>query len=164
MRKMAVVCLVIFVLSQVAVSAAFAAEKIAYVDLRRAFYEYEKTKTFETDLNALTEERQAKRTGMITDITKLRDEGELLQGDARNKKQQEIDGKLAELQEFDRDTRQQLLNKKNDMFREVIDDIQKVVTDIGKKQGYDYVLDSRNVMYAKEQFDLTDAVLEKLNK
>ena len=164
MRKMAAICLVDFIVSQVAVLAAYAEAKIGYVDLRRAFYEYEKTKTFETELNALTEERQAKRTGMIAAITKLRDEGELLQGEARQQKQTAIDAKLAELQEFDRDTRQQLLNKKNDMFRAVVDDIQKVVTEMGKAQKYDYVLDSRNVMYAQEQYDLTNEVVKKLNK
>jgi len=138
--------------------------KIGYVDLRRAFYEYEKAKNMESDLNVLTEERKSERTGKIEAITKLREEAELLTGDARARKEQMIDAKLTELQEFDRNVRQVLLNKKNDMFREVIDDIQKVVDEIGKKEGYNYILDSRNIMYAEETFDLTDGVIEQLNK
>jgi outer membrane protein len=50
------------------------------------------------------------------------------------------------------------------MFREVVDDIQKVVDDFGKKGKYDFILDSRNIMYGKEEFDLTDAVIKRLNK
>jgi len=50
------------------------------------------------------------------------------------------------------------------MFREVVDDIQAVVTTIGEKEGHDFVLDSRNVMYAKDEYNLTDMVLESLNK
>jgi len=138
--------------------------KMGYVDLRRAFYEYEKTKSLEAELTSLTEDRQGKRTDMVGVITKLRDEAELLKGDTRDKKQGEIDVKLAELQEFDKVTRQELLNKKNDMFRGVIDDIQKVVEDLGKKGQYDYVLDSRNIMYADEKFDLTDEVVKRLNE
>jgi outer membrane protein len=138
--------------------------KMGYVDLRRAFYEYEKTKKMETELNSLTEDRQKERDKMVAKITKLRDKIELLSGEARNKKQTEIDAELVKLQEFDRDTRQELLTKKNDMFREVVEDIQKVVEDLGKKEKYDYVFDSRNIMYAKEEFDLTDKVVKRLNK
>ncbi|MEA3489437.1 MAG: OmpH family outer membrane protein [Candidatus Omnitrophota bacterium] len=138
--------------------------KIGYVDLRQAFYEYDKTKNMEQELAAFTEDTQEKRTKMIEGITKLRDEAELLSEEAKRKKQGEIDNKLSELQEFDRGTRQTLLNKRNDMFREVIDDIQVVVKTMGKEGGYDYVLDSRNIMYANETFDLTEEVLKRLNK
>jgi outer membrane protein len=134
------------------------------VDLRRAFYEYEKTKTLEQQLNEETETRGTERTKMIDKITKLRDAAELLSGKAKTDKQAEIDEELSKLQELDRDTRQSLLNKKNDMFRAVIEDIQKVVEEIGEKGGYDYILDSRNIMYAKPDFDLTNEVIKKLNK
>ncbi len=163
--KLAICLIIALVVFGLMVPAGFSKDaKIGYVDLRRAFYEYEKTKTLETELTELTESSQADRTKLVEEITKLRDEAELLSGTAREQKQGAIDAKLAELQDFDRKTRQLLLNKKNDMFRQVIDDIQKVVEGIGKKDGYDYVLDSRNIMYANESFDLTDVVLKQLNK
>jgi outer membrane protein len=139
-------------------------EKIGYVDLRRAFYEYEKSKTFEKELNELTGKRQSEREAKIKEISKLRDEMELLSGAAREKKQSQLEAKISDLNEFDRDTRQQLLNKKNDMFREVVDDIQKVVNGLGEKEKYDFILDSRNIMYGREEFDLTDEVVSQLNK
>ncbi len=163
-RKIFVGLVAMFIAFGMLVPAAYSAEKIGYVDLRRAFYDYERTKTFEEELNALTEERQSARTKKIEVITKMRDEAELLKDKAKQQKQAEIDAKINELQEFDRETRQQLLNKKNDMFRQVIDDIQKVVEDLGKKDNYDYILDSRNIMYGKEEFDLTDQVVTRLNK
>ncbi len=163
MRSLAVIITVILVLGMAA-TPAYSAGKLGYVDLRRAFYEYDKTKNMEQQLNDETEERAAERTKMIDRITKLRDEAELLSGKAKTSKQARIDEELAELQEFDRETRQSLLNKKNDMFREVIDDIQKVVTDIGEKGGYDYILDSRNIMYANPDFELTNEVIKKLNE
>ncbi len=138
--------------------------KIGYVDLRRAFYEYEKTKTFESELNKITEKRQNERTKKVESISKLRDEMELLSGNARNKKQTQVETEIANLNEFDRSTRQELLNKKNDMFREVIEDIQGIVEDIGKKGKYDFVFDARNIMYGKEKFDLTEKVIKKLGK
>jgi len=138
--------------------------KLGYVDLRKAFYEYEKTKNLEKDLNSLTQTSQEQRTEKVQEITKLRGEEELLSGDAKANKQREIDAKLADLQAFDRETRQTLLNKRNDMFREVIDDIQKIVEGLGKKEKYDYILDSRNIMYSNTQYDLTEEVVKQLNR
>jgi Skp family chaperone for outer membrane proteins len=138
--------------------------KIGYVDLRRAFYDYQKTKTFETELNKITDKRQKERTKKVESISKLRDELEILSGNAKNKKQTQVETEIATLNEFDRTTRQQLLNKKNDMFREVVDDIQKIVEDIGKKGNYDYILDSRNIMYSRDKFDLTNDVIKQLNR
>ncbi|MGB2661223.1 MAG: OmpH family outer membrane protein [Candidatus Omnitrophota bacterium] len=138
--------------------------KIGYVDLRRAFYDYQKTKTFESELNKITDSRQKERTKKVESISKLRDELEILSGNAKNKKQTQVETEIATLNEFDRTTRQQLLNKKNDMFREVVDDIQKIVEDMGKKGNYDYILDSRNIMYSRDKFDLTDDVIKQLNR
>lgn len=164
-KKIFAFCLIVSIILGFSIIPAQAAElKIGYVDIRKAFYEYEKTKTLEAELNDLTEDSQGKRDKMIQEITKLRDEGELLAGSAREKKQQAIDVKLTELQEFDKTTRQKLLNKKNDMFRKVIDDIQVVAEDIGKKGSYDFVMDSRNIMYAIEKYDLTEEVIKRLNK
>lgn len=163
-RTMIILVAVLLVFSLI-VPAGYAKNgKLGYVDLRRAFYEYEKTKSMESQLTDETESRQTERNKVIERINKLRDEVELLSGKAKTAKQSEIDNELAALQEFDRETRQTLLNKKNDMFREVIEDIQKVVESIGESGGYDYVLDSRNIMYAKPEFDLTDQVIKELNK
>lgn len=164
-KKTCMIILAVCIVLSFSISPAYSAElKIAYIDIRRAFYEYEKAKTMEVELNELTEDSQEKRDKMISSITKIRDEGELLSGNAKVKKQKEIDIKLTELQEFDKTIRQELLNKKNDMFRQVIEDIQVVAEDIGKKGAYDYVIDSRNVMYALEKYDLTDEVIQRLNK
>lgn len=157
-------CAMIIMIAGVLAMPAYSEGKIGYVDLRRAFYEYEKAKTLEKGINDFDETSKKTRTKMVQDITKMRDEGELLSGKAREKKQSQIEQQIAALQEFDRTNRQESLNKKNDMYRQVIDDIQKVVEDIGKKEGYDYVLDSRNIMYANKSFDLTDQVVKVLNK
>jgi len=161
-------CVAVFLGFLLIIPPAFAVEgsleKVGFVDLRRAFYEYEKSKTLDKELTDITAQRTEERAAMVEKITKLRDESELLNDDAKAKKQQEIDAEITRLNEFDRDIRQEILTKKNDMFREIIDDIRKVVEVIGEKEGYDAILDSRDIMYAKEGFDLTDQVLKELNK
>ena len=164
-KKAFMIILAVCIMLSFSISPAYAAElKIGYIDIRRAFYEYEKTKTMEAEIAAFTEDHKAKRDQMITGITKLRDEAELLAGGAKAKKQREVDLKLAELEKYDKTVKQDVLNKKNDMFRQVIEDVQVVADDIGKTGAYDYVIDSRNVMYALEKYDLTDEVVKRLNK
>lgn len=138
--------------------------KMGYVDLRRAFTEYNKTGELESEINALAEATQEKRNTMVREITRLRDESELLKGVAKEQKQAEVENMLRELQQFDHETRENLLNKRNEMFQDVVADIQKVVEGIGKKAGYEYILDSRNIMYADDKHDLTQEVINQLNK
>lgn len=138
--------------------------KVGYVDLRRAFFEYEKAKKLDAELNEFAEASQTKRDTMVQNITKLRDEVEILSADARQKKQDEMDKMIQELQEFDKESRQIILERKDNLFREVMDDIQKVVTEKGTSGGYDYILDSRNIMYAADKYDLTQEVVTELNK
>jgi Skp family chaperone for outer membrane proteins len=38
------------------------------------------------------------------------------------------------------------------------------VENLGKKGKYDFVFDSRNIMYGKQQFDLTEDVIKALNR
>ena len=141
-----------------------AGEKIGVVNMKRAFYEYEKTKKFESELAEVTKKLGEDRKGMVDDLTKLRGEMELASGNAKSKKKIEIDKRLAQLAEFDRESRRQVMAKKNNMFKEVIDEINSVITGIGKKGNYDYILDEQSVRYFKDNYDITDEVLTKLNK
>ena len=163
--KIAIVFVMMFVIFSMKASFVMAENgKVGYVDLRKAFYEYDKTKTMKDSIDDLTEERQVKRDKMIEDIAKMRDEAEMLAGEAKEKKMKQVNDKSLEIQDFEREARQELLGKENDMFKEVVKDIQDVVENMGKAGGYDYIFDSRNIMYADKNFELTEKVIEKLNK
>ena len=164
MKRVLVVLVVVTLLAAIPAALGYAADKIGVVDARRALYSYEKTKEFETEMNGLTEKWQATREQKVEAIKKLRDETEMLSGDAKTKKQLELEGKIADLNESDRNKRQELLAKQNDMFRVLTEDINKVVADVAKKEQYDIILDSRTIVYKKEGLDLTEQVIEKLNK
>ena len=97
-------------------------------------------------------------------LTKMSDEATLMAGEAKIKKEQQIQAKRGELKTKEEDIRREMLAKNNDMFRNVLDKIQSVAEEIGKKENYDYVFDSRNIMYASEDHDLTDKVPEQINK
>ena len=144
---------------------AFAKElKIAYVDLAKVFDEYKKTKDSEKVLEEKGKGKEAERAKMVDDIKKLKDEQALLSEKAKAEKQGAIDIKIKALQEYDNKTRNDLMKDRNDMLGGIMKDIEKIVTDYAKASGYDFVLNSRMLLYGAEQYDMTAEVLTRLNK
>ncbi|MCM8761017.1 MAG: OmpH family outer membrane protein [Candidatus Omnitrophica bacterium] len=138
--------------------------KIAYVDLAKVFDEYKKTKESEKKLEEKGKSKEAERTKMVDELRKLKDEQALLSEKAKADKQVIIDNKIKALQDFDRVTRDELVKERNDMLGNILKDIEKVVTEYAKTNGYDMVLNSRMLLYGGEQYDLTNEILSRLNK
>jgi Skp family chaperone for outer membrane proteins len=138
--------------------------KIGYVDLAKVFDEYSKTKDSEKVLADKGKVKEEDRKKMIDEIRKLRDEQTLLSEKGKAEKQAVIDEKIAKLQDFDRKVREELMKERNDMLGGILKDIEKIVTDYSKETGYDVILNSRMLLYGKEDLDLTAEILKRLNK
>lgn len=140
-----------------------AADKIGYVDLGRVFDEYEMTKTLDKQLESKGAVKQADRDKMVAEIKKLRDEAELLSAKAKEDKQAVIDEKLKSLQEFDRTTRDALRKERDEMVKDILKQIEVVIQDFGKTQGYGFIFNDRVLVYKSEGNDLTAQVSKVLN-
>lgn len=143
---------------------AFAADlKFGYIDLARVFDEYQKTKELDKALESKGGAKQAERDKMVADVKKKRDEAELLSADAKDKKQAEIDEKIKALQEFDRTTRDALRKERDEMLKGILKEIETVINDFGKSQGYTLIFNDRVLVYKAEGNDLTAPVIKVLN-
>ena len=138
-------------------------QKIGFIDLSKAFDEYQKTKDSEGALGAESEKSQNKREEMVKKIRRLKDELELLSEKGRKEKEQVIDKKVKGLKDFDKEVRAALREKKDSMVREILKDIDKVVQEFGKKESYAMILNDRVLLYADEQFELTEKIIKILN-
>jgi outer membrane protein len=138
--------------------------KIGFVDLAKVFDEYKRTKEAEKSLEDKGKSKEAERNKMVDELRKLKDEQSLLSEKAKADKQTVIDNKIKVLQDFDRVTRDSLVKERNDMLGNILKDIEKVVAEYSKANGYDAVLNSRMLLYGSEQYDLTNEVLSRLNK
>ncbi len=138
--------------------------KIGYVDFIKVFNNYEKTIQLEQELEKKREEKQQEREKLVDEIRKLKEEMELLSEEGRKKKQAEMNEKLKKLQEFDRQASKNLLKEKDDAAREIIEEFDALIKQIGKEDGYNFILNERFILYGEDQYDLTDRVLETLNK
>lgn len=146
------------------VYAASAAEaKIGYVDLAKIFDEYQKTKEFDKALETKGAQKQSERDRMVAEVKKLRDEAELLSAKSKEDKQAAIDEKIKSLQEFDRITRDSLRKERDTMVRDILKEIEVIIQDFGRAQGYSFIFNDRVLVFKSEGNDLTAQVVKALN-
>jgi len=157
--------LVFFVsLSLSALSAAHAAgEKIVFMDLGKVFDDYNKTKDLDKQLEAKSTSKQADRDKMVTEIKKMKDELDLAADKDKAKKQAAVEEKLKKLQDFDNSSRNELKKDRDDMARTILGEIKNTIDEIGKKEGYAFILDSRAILFGNDADNLTSRVLKILN-
>ncbi len=165
MKKLFVVALSLFTLATVSAPAVFAADagKIGYVDLARVFDEYQKTKSFDKSLETKGTSKQQERDRLVNEVKKLRDEAELLGAKAKDDKQVQIDEKIKTLQDFDRTTRDALRKERDGMVRDILKEIETVIQDFGKAQGYSFIFNDRVLVFKNETADLTPQIIKVLN-
>jgi len=137
--------------------------KIGYVDLSRAFDEYKKTKDFDRALEKRGDTKQGERERVVKDIRKMRDELELLNEKARRRKEQEIETKIESLQEFDQDAKAELIKERDDMVRDILEEMNDVIQEYGNANGYSAILNDRVLLYGENSMDLTDDIIKILN-
>ncbi|MFH1380572.1 MAG: OmpH family outer membrane protein [Candidatus Omnitrophota bacterium] len=157
--------LAVFVMCFAFVSDSFAKElKMGYVDMRKIFYEYKKTKDFNKKLekeDGILKKEIEKRT---EEIRKLRDELDMLSEQAQEKRQPELKQKVKELDDYRREKMESLIKQKDDLFKEIREDIMSVAAKYAKKNGYDFILDEAVFVYASDAYDITTDMITDLNK
>lgn len=137
--------------------------KIAYVDLSRLFDNYTKTKEYDATLQKEGESFQKERDDMIAKIRDAQGKLALMKEDEKQKLNADIEKQKNDLIEFDKQKRTDLAKKRDEKVREILLEINKIVSDLAQKQGYDYILNDRVLIYGDKTQDLTDTVLKSLN-
>lgn len=138
--------------------------KFAYVDVARIFDNYEKTKDNDRTLQEKGRVKEEERDALVHEVRQLKDEMALLADDAKEKKQEELEAKVRDLQEFDNRAKQELGKQRRDIVQEIFKDIDDTVQRYGERKGLDMVLNERALLYRDKRFDITEEVLGDLNK
>lgn len=139
-------------------------KRVGYVDLPKVFESYEKIESFDKDLETLGKAKEDERNALVDDIRKLKDELSLLSEEGKVNRKKDYEEKMGKLEEFDTATHRELSTKRNELLKEVFDDIEKVVNDFADENGYDLVFSSRSLIFQRDQFDITSPVVRELNR
>ncbi len=163
-------------------------ERVVFVNLDRIFNEFYKTKLADTQLKQQADEFSEEHGKLMADYQRLQDafkaakestQNTALNEEALNKKRDEAEEKLVQLQEyeskirrFDESRRKQLDDQSRRMRKRIVDEIKVAVTDYARLQGYIAVVDSsgqslngvESILYVDGRADITDSVLGALNR
>ena len=137
--------------------------KIAYVDLSKVFDGYQKTKEFDAVLQSEGEAFQKERDAMVQKIQDAQSKLALMNDTQKASMQADIEKQKNDVVAYDKEKRTELAKKRDDKVREILTEIQGIVSDLAKKEGYTYVLNDRVMIYGDPQFNITDEVLKTLN-
>lgn len=139
------------------------AEKNGLVDMSKIFDEYDRTRQNDERLSEEGKKKQEERDGRVQEIRRLKDELALLSDQNKEEKQQVIDEKIRNLQEFDENVQEELGRKRDETVKLIIKDIDGVIADYGKRNAYDFIFNERAVVFRNNKFDVTSNVLNELN-
>jgi len=163
-KKTAVIALMVLAYF-LSVSSAWAAElKYATINVPKLLNGYEKTKEQERQLQEAGNKKEKERDALVQSLRQMKDELALLNDDARAKKQEQLDMKIRELQDFDVQAKQMLGEKKNGALKEILTDIDGTVKKYGERKGLDFIFSEQALLYYQPQYDVTNDILTELNK
>ncbi len=145
--------------------------KTAYIDTEKLMKEYQEFKDFESKFKSMSDRM---KNELDSDAKKFQNDVLDLQKNAQSKGMEWAQNRQAELER-----RQQTLAQKEQNYMQkfqeesaverdsMVSRMKDFIKDYGKEKGYDYVFgtgDAASVLYAKEEYDLTQEVLDLLNK
>lgn len=147
--------------------------KIGYIDSQRIFAEFRETQEAEKVYKKEVDQWKAEAATKEQEIAKLQEElraqSLMLSEEKQKEKKLELDRKLEEYQRFVSETfgEEGIAAKRNkELTQPIVGRINKILERLSEQEGYSLVFDvaNANIVYAKKDFDLTDRVLEELNK
>ncbi len=148
-----------------ATSTVMAANKIAYIDLQRILTESEEGKAGRQTMEKKAEQLKAKlqlEDKKLKDMkVELEKQSVMLSPEKKAQKEREFKRKVKEFQILAQDSQQEFRQEDAAVSSRIINEILKVVQDMGKKEGYTLILEKQesHVLYADQAINITDKVI-----
>jgi outer membrane protein len=141
--------------------------KIGYVDLQEALGQTTEGKAIKAKLERLLKDKQRDFDKMQEDVKRIKDEletqGAMMKEDLRNKKIQDYQKKMVELQEFYVGNQKELADEEAKLTKPLLDRFEKILRQIGKDENYTVILPSGALVYGQPSLDLTDKLVALIN-
>jgi len=139
------------------------AGKIGFLDLSKVFDSYDKTKEYDSQLEAKNEVYKKEREQKVEKLKELQGKLALMKEEEKEKVSSEIETLREELIAYDQAQKTDLTKQRDEKIREILLEIENVVSEFSKKEGYDVILNDRVLIYGAETMDVTNKVLDTLN-
>ena len=145
--------------------------KTAFVDTQKLFEDYTEMTEVQDKYTKLTEdvraELQPKIQAFQIKVDLYQKNAQAMSMAERQAKEQELGALQQEIQQMQQTRGGQIQQESQVAVDSVISKVRKFIDAYGEENGYDFIYgknDSGNVLYGKSELDITDQVLEALNK
>ena len=149
-------------------SLSFAQAKIGVVNMEEAVNNTKAGKRAQAELKRKAEKYEKELKDMQAKIKKLAKEmenaGMLLKPEAKVTKQREYERMVRQLQERDREARQDINLAQREAFKPILQKMRAILDEIGKKGGYALITETRAVLYAPNSANITKQVIAAYDK
>ncbi|MEJ2635809.1 MAG: OmpH family outer membrane protein [Calditrichia bacterium] len=154
-------------------SNSYAQEKIRYINSQRILAEYPAAQEIQKKLDEIRSGYESEYNKMLQDYDNLLKEIEnqslLLSPEKKAEKEKQAQELSMQIEKYRYDKlgpQGEFYKKNMELTQPLYDKIDQIIQKIGGQEGYDYILDVVQgvVLFAKPEYDITDQVLEELNK
>jgi outer membrane protein len=141
--------------------------KIGVVNIEKLLENSQAGKSVQSQLKAERDKLEADLKQKANDIQeadkRLQRETTVMSRETREEKERELRIKGADFQSLQKKYRNDLQDLERQLMGQLKDDINALVTDIGKKEGYTLIISNISVLYSVPSNDLTDRLIQELD-
>lgn len=143
--------------------------KIGYVDLQRALNESEAGKAakerFKVQVDRLQVDLKKKKDALDSMKEQLDKKASVMKPDEARSMESDYQKKLRDFERAYKDSQGELQQKDNELTVDLLKELQVVIEEFGKEQGYSIILEqsSSSVLYGAPDLDLTEQVIARYN-
>ncbi len=160
----------VLVITLLAAPAAWAQQRIGFVNMRTIFDQYSAKKeaeaVFEREMQELNDQVKAKEERIKALADSIESMRYVASEERIREKQRALESLQQEYLDFMREAESRASQRNEELTGPIEQAILTAAEEIGKKENFDLILDSGAgiVVYSKPEFDLTDRVLQKLEE
>ena len=148
-------------------------QKIGYVDSQKILSTFppalDAQKKLEAESNKWGQELQKMQEDLKTLQNQLDQQSLLLSEAKKKEKAQQLQDLAIKIQQYQNEkwgNNGEFFRRRSELLQPVLDQINNAINKVGDEEGYDFIFDSvaGNILFAKNKYDLTDKVLQELEK
>ncbi len=145
--------------------------KVGFVDAQKVLDESTLGKQVRDSLNDYVKSRQKIVDIEEQDLKRLEEDlskqGAILSPDAKQEREEQLQRKYMEYQKKVGELQKEIQQRRTEKLEEFNKNVEKIVKVLGEKEGYSMILNnpaSNTIIYSKPSLDLTDRLIQEIDK
>lgn len=141
--------------------------KLGFIDLQKAISESQPGKKAKEKFQVQVKKIEGELLKAKEEAERLKDDlikkGPLMKPEERRNQEKELERKVQDYQRNMRDFQEELRQKEGEMTTEILKDLEKIVSELGKSEKFTLIFERTQVLYFDQSIDLTDKVIDLYN-